>query len=221
MLYIIGTPIGNLEDLSFRAKRILSEVDFVLAEDTRQSRKLLARYQINKSLVSFHEHSGNEKINWVIKNLKEGKDIAYVSDGGTPNLCDPGGKLTAAVLANGIKISPIPGPSPLLTLISVAPFSCSEFIFKGFFPKKKGREKMVGYIANQDIPVFFFESPHRIKKTLAFLSARLPDYRILIGRELTKIHEEVIFADLTDGNILEKINSKGEFVFGLIKTKKY
>lgn len=217
ILYIVATPIGNLEDLTFRAKRILSEVDFILAEDTRQTRKLLSRYQLNKALVSFHEHSDNKKLDWVIKNLKAGIDIAYVSDGGTPNLCDPGGKLTAAALASGVKVSPIPGPSPLLALISVAPFSCSDFIFKGFFPKKKGREKMIEFIKRQDVPIFFFESPYRIQKTIGFLAEKLTGYKILIGRELTKQFEEVVYTDLTNEDSLGKIMPKGEFVMGLHK----
>ena len=217
MLYVVATPIGNLEDLSARAERILREADLVLAEDTRQAAKILSYIKTGKKAVSFHEHSGGGKLEWAISELVSGKNIAYLTDAGTPNLSDPGGKLVEAAIEAGVKVSPIPGPSALTALISVAPFSCQNFIFLGYFPKKKGREKMVVTIRNLDVPVFFFESPHRIKKTIDFLSERLPEHKILIGRELTKKFEEIIFCDLTDKETLEKMISKGEFVFALVK----
>ena len=232
MLYLIATPIGNLEDLTERAKRILGEVDLVLAEDTRQVAKILSRIDqqvmagsdpcglarvrpSHKRVESFHEHS-DQKIGWVIGELKNGRDIALVSDAGTPNLSDPGGKLVEAALREKIEISPIPGPSALTALISVAPFSCTHFEFFGFFPKKKGRQKMLTTIKSLDHPVFFFESPHRIKKTLDFLAAGLQDHKILIGRELTKKFEQIVFSDLDDPQ-LSQIPDKGEFVFALIR----
>jgi len=215
MLYLIATPIGNLEDLTERAKRILGEVDLVLAEDTRQVAKIFQHLGISKRAESFHEHS-DQKIGWVIGELKNGRDIALVSDAGTPNLSDPGGKLVEAALREKIEISPIPGPSALTALISVAPFSCTHFEFFGFFPKKKGRQKMLTTIKSLDHPVFFFESPHRIKKTLDFLAAGLQDHKILIGRELTKKFEQIVFSDLDDPQ-LSQIPDKGEFVFALIR----
>lgn len=217
MLYLVATPIGNLEDITDRAKRILGEADLILAEDTRRTGILLNHLKINKKAVSFHEHSASSKTDWVITELKSGKNIAYVSDAGTPNLSDPGGKLVEAVLKAGIEISPIPGSSVLTALISVAPFSCSKFQFLGYFPKKKGREKMAEYVKNQDIPVFFLESPYRIHKTLEFLAGRLVNHHILIGRELTKKFEQIIFADLQDKKTFETILAKGEFVFAIIK----
>ena len=217
MLYLVATPIGNLEDTTLRAKKILSAVDFVLAEDTRHTGILLKHFGIEQKIVSFHEHSNSEKLNWVINELKSGRDVALVSDAGTPNLSDPGGKLIEAAYEAGIKISPIPGPSALTTLISVAPFPCSQFIFMGYFPKKKGREKMTKYVKEQDMPVFFYESPHRIQKTLSFLAERLSKHRILLGRELTKVFEEVLFIDLQDRENFAKIKDKGEFVFAVVK----
>ena len=175
--------------------------------------------KIDKKAVSFHEHSGADKLNWAIDELKGGKNIVFLTDAGTPNLSDPGGKLVEAANGVQIKISPIPGPSALTALISVAPFSCQEFVFKGYFPKKKGREKMIKTIQGLDMPIFFFESPYRIQKTIKFLRERLPDYKILIGRELTKRFEQIIYCHLTDGKTLEKIVLKGEFVFALVKIR--
>lgn len=219
MLYIVATPIGNLGDTTERAKKILSGADLILAEDTRRTGILLNHLNINKKAVSFHEHSGDSKLNWVMTELKSGKNVALVSDAGTPNLSDPGGKLVEAALASGAKVSPIPGPSSLTALISVAPFSCSQFQFLGYFPKKKGREKMAEYIKMQDMPIFFLESPYRIQKTLHFLSERLAGYQILIGRELTKIFEDIDFFDLNKTEKFEKIKPKGEFVFALVRAK--
>jgi len=218
MLYLVATPIGNLEDITARAGKILNGVDFVLAEDTRRTGILLKHLGVDKKIISFHEHSNSEKLNWIIDQLSNCKiSVAYVSDAGTPNLSDPGGKLVEAAYENGIEVSPIPGPSALTALISIAPFSCSQFQFMGYFPKKKGREKMAEYVKNQDMPLFFLESPYRIHKTLEFLAARLPNYHILVGRELTKKFEQIVFSDLQDDKTLKAMPAKGEFVFALTK----
>ena len=214
MLFFVATPIGNLGDLTERVREILSRVDFIVAEDTRQTSKILQKLNISKKLISLHQHSSDAKINWLIGELKSGKSAAYICDAGTPNLSDPGGKLAQAAYENKIKVSPIPGPSALTALISVAPFNCSQFIFLGFFPKKKGREKLIDQIKKSALPVFFFESSHRIRKTLALLKNHLPDAKILIGRELTKVYEEMIWQNLADLNI-DKIREEGEFVVGL------
>jgi 16S rRNA (cytidine1402-2'-O)-methyltransferase len=219
MLYLVATPIGNLEDLSSRAMRILREVDFILAEDTRQTQKILSRFDIHTKLVSFHEHASDEKIEWVISELKQGRNVALVSDAGTPNLSDPGGKLVESAMQAGTVISPIPGPSALTSLIAVAPFSCSQFLFLGYFPKKKGRQTMLETIRSSEYPVFFYESPHRITKTLHFLADGLEGFNILIGRELTKKFEEISFFDLKEKSEIDKIKSKGEFVFSLVRKK--
>jgi 16S rRNA (cytidine1402-2'-O)-methyltransferase len=220
MLYIVSTPIGNLSDISARAIETLKTVDLILAEDTRNTKKLLDRYKITTRIESLHEHSSDEKIAHYIEELKSDLKIAYVSDAGTPNISDPGGKLVARSLEGGVKVVPIPGPSSLTTLISVAPFSCSEFIFRGFFPKKKGRETMIKYIEGQKMPVFFFESPMRIKKTLLLLKQKLPTHSILIGRELTKIFEEILVIDLGSDEAEAKLGAlteKGELVFAVFK----
>jgi len=217
MLYIIGSPIGNLGDITLRALETLKKVDFIACEDTRQTIKLLKKYNINKRLVSLHQHSSDKKLAFLLDELKSGREVAYLSDGGTPNLCDPGGKLNDLVEKNGVRIMPIPGPSPLLALISVAPFSCSDFRFIGFFPKKKGRETLARELAGVKYPVFFFESPKRVRKTIKFLSERLKGKKLLIGRELTKIYEEILILDLSsinEDNLL-RIPEKGEFVLAV------
>ncbi len=219
MLYLVSTPIGNLGDITFRATDILRSVDFVLAEDTRQTGKLMQRYEIKTRLVSFHEHASDDKINWVIGQLQEGRDIALVSDAGTPNLSDPGGKLVEEALKSGISVSPIPGPSALTALIATAPFSCSQFTFLGYFPKKKGRQTMIKTIKDSEHPVFFYESPHRIIKTLNFLKDNLEEFDILLGRELTKKFEEIRFFDLKSQKDIDTMREQGEFVFSLVRKR--
>lgn len=219
MLYLVSTPIGNLDDMTFRGVSTLNKVDLILAEDTRQTQKILQKYNIATKTVSFHEHTFDNKIDWVIKQLNDGKHIALVSDAGTPNLSDPGGKLVESAIGQGIEVSPIPGPSALTALISVAPFSCSNFLFLGYFPKKKGRQTMIKTIKSSDYPVFFYESPHRIKKTLVFLHENLDEFNILVGRELTKKFEEICFFDLKDTIEIDKIRLQGEFVFSLVRKR--
>lgn len=216
MLYIVATPIGNLGDFSFRAVEILKSCDLILTEDTRKSSILLNKYAIKKPLKSFHEHSSQEKLSSVVEELNKGKTLALLSDAGTPGLSDPGGKLIAKAIENKIQVIPIPGPSALTALISVAPFATTEFVFLGFFPKKKGREKIIEEIKSYKKPVYFFESPKRIRKTLLHFKEKLPDFSVLIGRELTKIHEEIVFIPLQDLQI-DEITEKGEFVFALYK----
>lgn len=220
MLYLVSTPIGNMGDISARAVEVLSSCDFVLAEDTRNTGKLLNLLGLKKRIVSLHEHTDEQKLAGLIEQIKSGGDYCYVSDAGTPNMSDPGGKLVQKALESGLGVSPIPGASCLTSLISVAPFSCSQFIFMGFFPKKKGREKMVEFIKNAGMPVFFLESCHRITKTLDFLSARLDGYNILLGRELTKKFEQIEYFPLSDKNMISQIAARGEFVFALAKTPK-
>lgn len=214
MFYFVASPIGNLGDVTFRAKEILSEVDYVLAEDTRRTSILLNHLSIDKKVVSFHQHS-EYKIGGIVADLEAGKNIALLSDAGTPGLCDPGGVLAAALLSKKLPYTALPGPSSLATLISLAPFSCSRFVFEGYFPKKKGREKTITEIADLKCPVFFLESPHRIQKTLELLKERLPSHGIFIGRELSKKFEELTFAKLADID-LKEIRSMGEFIFGIL-----
>ncbi len=194
-LYIISTPIGNLEDITLRALRILKEVDVILCEDTRETGKLLARYEFKKPLVSYHAQSKLTKVAKIFELLEEGKDLALVSDAGTPTISDPGCLLVAQVrehFGDKVTVVPVPGPSAVLAALAASGFPTSEFLFLGFLPHKKGRETLFREIAASKRTVVFYESPHRFMKTLTALAEHLSvPRRIAVGRELTKIHEEI------------------------------
>jgi 16S rRNA (cytidine1402-2'-O)-methyltransferase len=219
-LAIIATPIGNLEDITYRAVRILGEADMILCEDTRTTRKLLERYQITgKKLVSYHTHSALGKIDFVIEALREGKQIALVSDAGTPCISDPGMLLVSKVretLIAEVQIVAIPGPSALISALSISGLSVAPFIFWGFIPHKKGRETLFKTIAADSRVQVCYESSHRVLKTLTALEKVLSaGRRVLLARELTKIHEEVLSG--TAGELAEiltenPVKQKGEFV---------
>jgi len=217
-LYIVGTPIGNLEDISLRALKVLKEVDFIICEDTRWTLKLLNHFEIKKPLVSYHQHSRLQKIDFIISELKN-KNAALVSDAGTPGISDPGGLLIREVvekLGSSIKIAAIPGPSALAAAVSVSGLACDKFRFLGFLPHKKGRETLFKEIVDSKETIVFYESPHRILKTLESLEKVLDKQRkIAVGRELTKIYEEVVRGNA--GEILNYFKNnpdkvKGEFV---------
>ena len=218
-LYIVATPIGNLEDITLRAIRTLKEVDLILCEDTRISKRLLNRYEINnKQLTTYNEQKSGVNAEKVISLLEEGKNIALVTDAGTPGISDPGARLVAEVrkeLSNEVKIIPIPGPSAVVTALSASGVSSDEFLFLGFLPHKKGRETLFKEIAVMKRAVVFYESPHRIMKTLESLAKYTPERKIVIARELTKIHEE--FPEGTPVELSEYFNKnkekiRGEFV---------
>ena len=217
-LSIIATPIGNLEDISLRALRVLREADALLCEDTRVAGKLLARYEIKKPLISYHSHSKLAKVEKIFEMLSDGKNLALVSDAGTPGISDPGSLLVAQVrekFEEKVKIEPIPGPSALATALSAAGVPASEFLFLGFLPHKKGRETLFKEIALSKRAAVFYESPHRILKTLESLSKYTPEKKITLARELTKIHEEFLAGTAQEllaylGKNPEKI--RGEFV---------
>lgn len=193
-LYIIGTPIGNLEDITLRALRVLKEVDLILCEDTRVTKRLLAKYDIATSTMSYHAQSKLAKVEKIFALLEEGKSLALVSDAGTPCISDPGVLLVSQVLEKfGDKVSvvPIPGPSALVTALSAAGMSVAEFTFLGFLPHKKGRETLFKEIAESKRVMAFYESTHRIEKALESLEKFCGDERhIVVARELTKIYEE-------------------------------
>jgi len=217
-LYVVATPIGNLKDITFRAIEVLSEVDIILCEDTRVTRKLLGAYDITTSTLSYHSHSGLAKVDKIVELLREGKDIALVSDAGTPAISDPGAALIARLREElpEVEIVAIPGPSALTAAISISGAPVSEFVFLGFLPHKKGRETLFKEIAVSKRTVVFYESPHRIIRTLeSLVSVMDKDHKVVIARELTKMHEEVISG--TSDEVLsfflenaEKI--RGEFV---------
>jgi len=215
-LFIVATPIGNLEDLSFRALRILKEADLILCEDTRVTKKLLEHYQIKTPLMSYHQHSRLQKVNYILELLKKGKNLALVSDAGTPGVSDPGNKLVKEVvenLAEEIKIIPIPGPSATITLASISGLAMDKFLFLGFPPAKKRRKKFFEEIKNSRQPVIFYESPYRIIRTLNDLRNIEPELKVVVGRELTKKFETVYRGKIEE--VQRKIESnevKGEFV---------
>jgi 16S rRNA (cytidine1402-2'-O)-methyltransferase len=221
-LRIVATPIGNLEDLTFRALRTLKESDFVLCEDTRVTRKLLDRYEIKTPTISYHQHSGDLKVDKIISLLREGKNLALVTDAGTPGISDPGGKLVSLVreeFGTAVLIESVPGVSALGAAISIAGAGFDRFLFLGFLPHKKGRQTMFKEIMASDYPVVLYESKHRIIKFLEELEkiSRELDcvLKVMVARELTKLHES--FYSGTATSVLQEIikdpnNLKGEFV---------
>jgi len=221
MLYIVATPIGNLEDISARALRILREVDFILAEDTRVSRKLLDRFKINTKVISYFQHSRDSKIDYIIDLLKQDRKLALITDAGTPGISDPGNKLVARVVSvfgSGVKIEPIPGPSAVTTALSISGLPADRFLFMGFVPHKKGRKKFLAQILAERNTVVFFESKYRILKTLQSLKQLSADILsqdkfFVVCRELTKSFEN-IYRGFID-QVLIKVSAdpvKGEYV---------
>lgn len=214
ILYIIATPIGNLEDLTFRAKRILETVDWVACEDTRHSSILLNHYGIRKPTVSFHSHSGITKVEKIIEALVEGKSVALISDAGTPGISDPAYVLIQAALKEKIQVVPVPGPSAVVTALCASGLPTDKFLYLGFLPVKKGRQTLFKSMAESPYTVVFYESPHRLLRTLSELEKVLkPDTQLAVAKELTKIHETFFRGTIVD--IQKKLpagNPKGEYV---------
>jgi len=213
--YIVATPIGNLEDISARALSVLAEADLILCEDTRVTRKLLDRYNIKTPTQSYHQHSKLSKINQIKDYVRQGKEIALVSDAGTPGISDPGGKLVQelALEFNDLKVVPIPGPSAVIAALSVSGFPADKFVFFGFPPHKKGRQKFWQEIAAQKNTVVLYESTHRILKSLEEMRQAIGDRPIIVARELTKKFETIYRG--TPREVISQIaegSSKGEFV---------
>lgn len=214
-LYIVATPIGNLKDITLRALEILQEVDFVLAEDTRVTKKLLSHYNIQTSLISYHQHSKESVPEKVFQLLLEQKNLALVTDAGTPGISDPGNELIAFLLKKNseIKIVPMPGVSAHAALASIAGIPMDKFLFLGFPPQKKRRKKFFEEVISSKHPVLFYESPHRILKSLEELRLLDKDLRLVVGRELTKIFETIYRGSVEDvAKQLQKEKPRGEFV---------
>jgi len=226
ILRIVATPIGNLEDLTLRALRTLKESDFVLCEDTRVTRKLLDHYEIKTPTISYHQHSGDIKVDKIISLLKEGKNLALVTDAGTPGISDPGSKLVSVVrkeFGDDVLIESVPGVAALTAAISIAGTGFDRFLFLGFLPNKKGRQTMLREIMASEYPVVLYESKHRIIKLLEELEVirDKTELEVSVARELTKMYES--FYNGTAVSVLKEINAdpnnlKGEFVV-LIKKK--
>jgi 16S rRNA (cytidine1402-2'-O)-methyltransferase len=210
-LYTIATPIGNLEDITLRAINTIKMVDIVACEDTRHTSILLNHYSINKPLVSYHQHSKIAKIDYLIEELKSGKNIAIVTDAGTPGISDPGQVLIKKAIENNITVIPIPGPSALITALSAAGVPTDSFVYLGFLPHKKGRKTILDSFKDAKRTIVFYESSHRIEKLLGELKEVLEDRQIVLARELTKIYEEFLRGTVTEVQENLKI-TKGEFV---------
>ncbi len=213
--YVIATPIGNLEDITLRAIRTLKEVDIVLCEDTRVTKRLFERHDINTPMMSYHAQSGDTKVDLILEKIGEGKNIALVTDAGTPGISDPGSILISEIRLKypDLSIVAIPGPSAMISALSIAGVPTHEFIFLGFMPHKKGRKTLFKEIAEAERTVVFYESTHRILKTLE--SLKKVNKKITLARELTKIYEEIIQGSAEE--ILEILTKtpekqKGEFV---------
>jgi len=213
-LYIIATPIGNLQDISARALEILKSVDFVLCEDTRHTQKLLSFYNISNKSISYHQHSNQRKIDYILDLLSKGHNVALVSDAGTPGISDPGNKLVSLALdkLENLQVIPIPGPCALIAALSVSGFPTDKFIFYGFIPQKKGRRKILEQIEKSSLTSVFYESGHRINKTLNILLELNLRKKIVICRELTKKFETIYRGAVEDLLPLMKDKAlKGEF----------
>ena len=211
-LYIVATPIGNLEDITLRALRILKEVDLIAAEDTRQTLKLLNHFEIAKPLISYHRHNEEIKSDLLIEKLKNGENIALVSDAGTPGICDPGEDVIKKAIEENIEVIPIPGACAMINALIASGIDTKEFNFLGFLPlNKKLRKEKLEEIKKSEKTIIIYEAPHKMKSTLEDLKNILENRKIVLARELTKIHEEFIRKNIDD--LLKEIdNLKGEMI---------
>ena len=209
-LYVVATPIGNLEDLTLRALRVLGEVDTIAAEDTRVTRKLLTRYEIRTPVTSYHEHNKHSKLPVLLEMLKS-QDVALVSDAGMPAINDPGSELVAAASEAGVPVVPIPGASAVTSAIAVSGLDVDGFVYLGFLPRKRAeRKRLLESLAAEERVLLAFETPHRLRGALADVLDSLGDRRIVVCRELTKLHEEV-YRGVVSGALAHFAQPKGEF----------
>ena len=210
-LYIVSTPIGNLKDATYRSLELLSDVDLIAAEDTRRTGVLLKHYEIKTPLTSFNSYNQAKKSDRLIARLKEGHNLALVSDAGTPGVSDPLYHLVRAALAEYVSVVSLPGPSAVLAALTISGLPVNRFVFEGFLPRKKGRKKLIEDLVQEKRTIVLFESPHRIAKTLNELYQAMGDRKAVLARELTKIHEEVIRGTLEDlAVVAEEQKLKGE-----------
>ena len=214
-LYIVATPIGNIKDITLRALEVLKEVDLILCEDTRHSGQLLHQYEIKKPLLSLHEHNEPQRIPEIVNRLKNGENIALISDAGTPLISDPGFKLVRAAREENLDVVAIPGPSAATAALSISGLPTDKFLFVGYLPKTSGKKeellrKLVDLKKLLPQSLVFYESPHRIEKTLTELEKYFPESQVSVQRELTKIHEQVFTGPIS--KVRTKLTStKGEF----------
>ncbi len=212
-LYLVATPIGNLEDITYRAVRILGEVDLIACEDTRQTRKLLDHYGINKPLVSYHEHNEAARSAELIAKLEAGENVALVSDAGMPLVSDPGYRVVSAAIGAGIQVVPLPGPSALVAAVAASGLSTGTFLFGGFLPAKSGqRVRALEALRDERATLIFYEAPHRIVEALGDVAQVLGNPPVCVARELTKIHEEFVRGTASEvgANLAARPSIKGE-----------
>ncbi len=213
-LYVVGTPIGNLNDISPRAVETLSKVDFIAAEDTRVTLKLLNHFGIKKPMISYHEHNIREKGEYIISRIADGENCAIVTDAGMPCISDPGEDIVKLCHDNGIELEVVPGPSALIAALAVSGLITSKFVFQGFLTvRKTGRFEELEKLKNEEKTIIFYEAPHKLRATLSDMKAVFGNRTISIAREITKIHEEVKRTTLDEAiAFYEENNPKGEFV---------
>lgn len=219
-LYIVSTPIGNLEDITYRAVRVLKEADWIACEDTRTTRRLLDHYGIQTRLLSYHEHNETERTEDLIERLRQGETGALVSDAGTPLLSDPGYRVVRAAVHEGIRVEALPGPSALLAGLVVSGLPTDQFHFAGFLPAKQGqRTRLLESLRDEPATLIFYEAPHRILESLEDIAATLGEREIVVARELTKMHEEVLrgTASQIAGELAARDAIRGEFVVMIAK----
>ena len=219
-LYVVSTPIGNLEDITYRAVRILKEADWIACEDTRTTRHLLEHYGISTSTVSYHDHNENERAAELIERIAQGETGALVSDAGTPLLSDPGYRLVRAAVTAGVRIEPLPGPSAILAALVISGLPTDQFHFGGFLPSKQGaRRRLLESFADQPATLIFYEAPHRILESLEDIAAVLGNRDVAVARELTKVYEEVLrgTADEIRATLASRDSVRGEFVVMIAK----
>jgi 16S rRNA (cytidine1402-2'-O)-methyltransferase len=207
-LYIVGTPIGNLEDITFRAVRVLREADLIACEDTRQTRKLLDHYGISRPVVSYHEHNEQARAAELVDKLRVGVNVALVTDAGTPLVADPGYRVVKAAIEAGVRVEPVPGPSALLAALAGSGLATDAFRFGGFLPPKHGqRRRMLETLEAEGSTIVFYEAPHRIIDTLGDIAEVLGPRPVVVARELTKIHEEFLRGSAAE--VRDALQSRG------------
>ncbi len=213
-LFVVATPIGNLEDITLRALRVLREADLIACEDTRHTRKLLAHYQITTPTSSYHEHNEQQRTGWLMERLEAGTDIALVSDAGTPSISDPGYRLVRAALERGVRVSPIPGACAIISALSISGRPTDSFAFLGFLPgRRAARRNRLRALRSESRTLLFFESPLRLASTLSDIDEILDSREVTVAREMTKVHEQLVTGTAAElASLFRSRRPKGESV---------
>lgn len=216
MLYVASTPIGNLEDITLRAIKILKQADYIVCEDTRHSGILLKKYSISKPLLSFHSHSPESQLKKIMELLKQGKNLALISDAGTPGISDPGYTLIKTAIEENIQITCAPGASAVIAALSISGLPAHRFLYLGYLPLKKGRKKLIESLKQTPYTIVFYEAPHRILRTLREIEDSLGSRRVAVCREMTKIFEEIFRGTVKDAvSHFEAKKPRGEFTVAI------